>query len=170
MNSVNTENFLVSMIRSSNKSYLYRTILEAKECLKNEYEKEFDKVKWQNVQYGTKILWSRSKRFFLAWNPRKINGLYSSCGSVDLYERKGFDAFLQMERLEDPELCGNVTIFYDDLKIVVSCDQIEVNSRDWDPTVLVKDRIPDINYHRALRLKSSIDHISANLETIVLPL
>jgi hypothetical protein len=169
MNSVNTENFLVSMLRSSNKSYLYRTILGAKECLKNEYEKEFDKVKWQNVQYGTKILWSRSKRFFLAWNPRKINGLYSSCGSVDLYERKG-DGFLQMERLEDPEFCGNIIIWYDDRKVLISYDQIELNSRDWDPTVLVKDRIPDINYNRALRLKSSIDHVSPNLETIVLPL
>jgi hypothetical protein len=157
------------MLRSSNKSYLYRTILEAKECLKNEYEKEFDKVKWQNVQYGTKILWSRSKRFFLAWNPRKINGLYSSCGSVDLYKRKG-DGFLQMERLEDPEFCGNIIIWYDDRKVLISYDQIELNSRDWDLTVLVKDRIPDINYHRALRLKSSIDHVSQNLETIVLPL
>jgi hypothetical protein len=168
MNSVNTENFLVSMLRSSNKSYLYRTILGAKECLKNEYEKEFDKVKWQNVQYGTKILWSRSKRFFLAWNPRKINGLYSSCGSVDLYERKG-DGFLQMERLEDPEFCGNIIIWYDDRKVLISYDQIELNSRDWDLTALM-DRVPDINYHRALRLKSSIDHVSPNLETIVLPL
>lgn len=169
MNSVNMENFLVSMLRSSNKSYLYRKILEAKECLKDKYEKEFDNVKWQDIKYGVKILWARDKKFFLAWTPRKVNGLYSSCGNVDLYEKERFDNFLQMEGLEDPELYGNITISYDDRKVVVSCDQIELNSRDWDLTALI-DRLPDINYHRALRLKSSIDHIAPSLQTIVLPL